>query len=156
MKQFLISLLVTCLIQVPALYGQGTGIDLKKFRGGSLNFEFFMSNWLLTGIGLKSSSMGGAFSSFNPNAEDLFNNPAGIAYMKKAGLMLEMSPRLPVSLTGVMSTFGYDVEELIQEAEIVFIKQTDIINPVLEHGNAFNTEAKSKTTVFIRIVTYHL
>ena len=45
--------------------------------------------------------------------------------------------------------------ELIKKTQIVFIKQPDIVNTVLEHGYSFNTKSEGKTAVLLRIVAYH-
>lgn len=89
-----------------------TKTKLDYFNGGALNLEFFMSNWYLMGAGQKAGALGGIPCTFKPNVEDVLNNPAGIGYIKKAGLMLDYTPPLPLPLDKILG-----LEEMVQEAE---------------------------------------
>ena len=56
-----------------------------------------------------------------------------------------------------MSTAGNFLIQLLklrQEPDVIIKEESQIINPVLEHGNSFNSQAKGKSTVLFSVIPY--
>ncbi len=42
--------------------------------------------------------------------------------------------------------------ELLEEPQVVFVEETDVVNPILQHGQTLGAHSKGKTRIHLRIV----
>ena len=110
------SLIVTILflaVFYPAFSGDNL---LNSFQGGMHDMNLFGSSTLATGIGAYESAAGIGITTLRPSAAAIHWNPAGLAFLKRGGIILEAVPELSYS-PDVSSDVNAEVDNALEKME---------------------------------------
>ena len=95
---------------------------LKFFHGGVHNANLKMNNGLTSGIGVHESSAGIGITTLRPSPAAVHWNPAGLAFMKKGGIIVEAIPGIATS-PDMSETINEEVdasfENMVKDADTV-------------------------------------
>ena len=93
MKRTLIAcsalIIAALLVNIPDLAGETL---LNSFNGGKHNLTIFQNSTLTSGIGPYEAAAGIGITTLRPTPASVYWNPAGLAFIKKGGMLIEAVP----------------------------------------------------------------